>query len=300
MRLADNMFIPFLVAGDPHPDVTVDLALVLQSAGADVLELGVPYSDPLADGPIIQRASARALKQGMTLPSAITLAGKMRKKGVKIPIIIFTYYNPVLQLGKESFFALAKENGVDGVLIPDLPFEESEPIRRLGAETNIPLISLVAPTSKERIEKIASQAQGFLYCVSSLGVTGVRDTLPEEIHQFLAEVKQYSRVPVVVGFGISKSEQVQVLKAHCDGVVVGSALVQKIEELSDRLLQQEQHALDEFRRYVEQLVAPLRDVDFYGGVKEDEREKRAARADSLSAGEVARRSEAAIRVDERH
>ncbi|WP_084256433.1 tryptophan synthase subunit alpha [Anoxybacteroides amylolyticum] len=253
------MFIPFLVAGDPHPDVTIELALALQEAGADILELGVPYSDPLADGPVIQRASSRALKQRMTLPKAVELVGFMRKKGVKIPIIIFTYYNPVLQLGEESFFALAKENGVDGVLIPDLPFEESEPIRRVSEETRVPLISLVAPTSKQRIEKIASNAQGFLYCVSSLGVTGVRDTLPEAINEFLAEVKQYSRVPVVVGFGISKSEQVRMLKEHCDGVVIGSALVQKVEELSERLSQEDtkQEALNEFRRYAQMLVSPL-------------------------------------------
>lgn len=257
--ITKTMFIPFLVAGDPYPDVTVELALALQEAGADILELGVPYSDPLADGPIIQRASARALQHRMTLPKAIELVPVMRKKGVKIPIIIFTYYNPVLQLGEESFFALAKKNGVDGVLIPDLPFEESEPIRRLSAETGLPLISLVAPTSKQRIEKIASCAQGFLYCVSSLGVTGIRDTLPAEIDQFLAEVKRYSRVPVAVGFGISTSEQVNMLKNYCDGVVIGSALVQKVEELAERLLQEEtkQEALNEFRRYAQMLVAPL-------------------------------------------
>ncbi|ANB61878.1 tryptophan synthase, alpha subunit [Anoxybacillus amylolyticus] len=259
LSVTKTMFIPFLVAGDPHPDVTIELALALQEAGADILELGVPYSDPLADGPVIQRASSRALKQRMTLPKAVELVGFMRKKGVKIPIIIFTYYNPVLQLGEESFFALAKENGVDGVLIPDLPFEESEPIRRVSEETRVPLISLVAPTSKQRIEKIASNAQGFLYCVSSLGVTGVRDTLPEAINEFLAEVKQYSRVPVVVGFGISKSEQVRMLKEHCDGVVIGSALVQKVEELSERLSQEDtkQEALNEFRRYAQMLVSPL-------------------------------------------
>ncbi|WP_051529972.1 tryptophan synthase subunit alpha [Anoxybacteroides tepidamans] len=253
------MFIPFIVAGDPHPDLTIELALELQQAGADILELGVPYSDPLADGPTIQRAAARALKGGMTLPKAIELVSLMRKKGVKIPIIIFTYYNPVLQLGEEFFFALAKENGVDGVLIPDLPFEESEPIRRLSASTGLSLISLVAPTSKQRIEKIASSAQGFLYCVSSLGVTGMRDTLPDELEAFLSEVKRYSRVPAAVGFGISTSEQVSMLKHCSDGIVIGSALVQKVEQLLDALQREEtkQEALSEFRRYVQMLTAPL-------------------------------------------
>jgi tryptophan synthase alpha chain len=254
------MFIPFIVAGDPSPDITVELALTLQEAGADMLELGVPYSDPLADGPIIQRAAARALFGQMTLQKAIELVPKMRKKGVKIPIIIFTYYNPVLQLGEEYFFALAQKNGVDGVLIPDLPFEESGPLRELGEKTGIPLISLVAPTSKKRMETIASHAQGFLYCVSSLGVTGVRDTLPETLNDFLAEVKRHSRVPVAVGFGISTSEQVKMLKDYCDGVVIGSALVQKIEQLNERLQTpaNKEEALAEFQRYARSLIAPLK------------------------------------------
>ncbi|MBB3853453.1 tryptophan synthase subunit alpha [Saccharococcus caldoxylosilyticus] len=254
------MFIPFIVAGDPTPDITVELAFALQEAGADMLELGVPYSDPLADGPIIQRAAARALSGQMTLQKAVELVPEMRKKGIKIPIIIFTYYNPVLQLGEESFFALAQQNGVDGVLIPDLPFEESGPIRRLGEKTGIPLISLVAPTSKKRIETIASHAQGFLYCVSSLGVTGVRDTLPETLNDFLTEVKRHSRVPVVVGFGISTSEQVKMLKDYCDGVVIGSALVQKIEQLNEQLQTpaNKEEALAEFQCYAHSLVAPLK------------------------------------------
>ncbi|WP_044748317.1 tryptophan synthase subunit alpha [Bacillus alveayuensis] len=254
------MFIPFIVAGDPHPDVTVELALALQNAGASILELGVPYSDPLADGPIIQRAAQRALKHDMTLKKAIELVPLMRKKGLKIPIIIFTYYNPVLQLGEEYFFALARKNNVDGVLIPDLPFEESGHIRQLSEQSGLSFISLVAPTSRKRIEKIASRAQGFLYCVSSLGVTGVRDTLPNELYEFLKEVKTYSNVPVAVGFGISKSEQVQVLKEHCDGVVIGSALVQKIEQLADRLQQEEtrKDALSEFQKYAQLLIEPLK------------------------------------------
>jgi tryptophan synthase alpha chain len=255
-----TMFIPFIVAGDPHPDVTVELALALQKAGASILELGVPYSDPLADGPIIQRAAQRALKHNMTLKKAIELVPLMRKKGLKIPIILFTYYNPVLQLGEEYFFALARKNNVDGVLIPDLPFEESGHIRQLSAQSGLSFISLVAPTSRKRIKKIASEAQGFLYCVSSLGVTGVRDALPNELYEFLAEVKTHSSVPVAVGFGISRSEQVQVLKEHCDGVVVGSALVQKIEQLADCLQQEKtkKDALIEFQQYAQSLVEPLK------------------------------------------
>lgn len=253
------LFIPFIVAGDPSPEVTVDLALALEEAGADLLELGVPYSDPLADGPTIQRAAARALAGNMTLPKAIHLVAEMRKKGVTIPIIPFTYYNPVLQLGEESFFALAQENGANGVLIPDLSFEESGPLRELGERFGLPLISLVAPTSKQRIERIASAAQGFLYCVSSLGVTGVRETLPESLGDFVSEVKRHSRVPVAVGFGISTPEQVAMLKEVCDGVVIGSALVQKVEQLGERLLapEEKEAAIAEFAAYARSLAAPL-------------------------------------------
>lgn len=255
-------FIPFIVAGDPSEDVTIDLAVALEQMGATILELGVPYSDPLADGPIIQRAASRALKNGMTLTKALELIGRMRKKGVKIPIIVFTYYNPVLQLGEERFFTLARQNGASGVLIPDLPFEESEHMRTLGDTYQIPYISIVAPTSHERIAMIASQAQSFLYCVSSLGVTGIRDSLPAELHEFLQQVKSYSRVPVVVGFGISTAEQVERLQHICDGIVIGSAIVRKIEQLQDELndVHAREHALIAFSQYVASLIEPLKRV----------------------------------------
>jgi tryptophan synthase alpha chain len=255
----NTMFIPFIVAGDPHPDATIELALALQESGAAVLELGIPYSDPLADGPVIQRAAQRALTNGMTLQKAVQLVATMRKKGLKIPIIIFTYYNPVLQLGEEYFFALARKNGVDGVLIPDLPFEESAHVRQLSWQYGLSFISLVAPTSKQRIRNIASSAKGFLYCISALGVTGKRDKLPDDLYEFLAEVKQYSKVPIAVGFGISTSKQVQLLKDHCDGIVIGSALVEKIEHLKERLVQEEtrKEALQEFTAYVQSLIKPL-------------------------------------------
>lgn len=168
----------------------------------------------------------------------------------------------MLQLGEERFFALAQQNGASGVLIPDLPFEESEHMRTLGDTYDIPYISLVAPTSHERIAMIASQAQSFLYCVSSLGVTGIRDSLPAELHEFLQQVKSYSRVPIVVGFGISTAEQVERLQHICDGVVIGSAIVQKIEQLQDELndVHAREHALIAFSQYVASLIEPLKRV----------------------------------------
>ncbi|MGN7296150.1 tryptophan synthase subunit alpha [Ferdinandcohnia sp. SAFN-114] len=256
---AEKLFIPFIVAGDPHPDVTVEIALTLQESGASIIELGIPYSDPLADGPVIQRASGRALKNGVTLENSMKLVSVMRKKGLKIPVIIFTYYNPVLQLGEESFFALAQQNGIDGLLVPDLPFEESEDLRRKCESEGLKFISLVAPTSSSRIEKIATNAQGFLYCVSSLGVTGVRNSLNNEVYSFLQEVKRYSNIPVAVGFGISNSSQVEALKDHCDGVIMGSALIQKIEEYLPELVNEETRAtaLSHFKIFVDDVLHPI-------------------------------------------
>jgi tryptophan synthase alpha chain len=255
----ETLFIPFITAGDPHEDATVDIALSLQKQGASILELGVPYSDPLADGPIIQEASKRALSGGMSISKAIKLVSVMRKKGVKIPVILFTYFNPVLQLGLESFFALMRENEIDGVLIPDLPYEESGRIRELAAENEVAYISMVAPTSKERIQKIAADATGFLYCVSSLGVTGVRSTLPADIGTFLEDVKAAASIPVAVGFGISTSEQVEVLKEHSDGIVIGSAIVNKIGQLEKVLLNKDtrRDGLNQIEEYVASIVSPI-------------------------------------------
>ncbi|WLR43731.1 tryptophan synthase subunit alpha [Bacillus carboniphilus] len=225
------LFIPYIVAGDPSEIATIDIALSLQKAGASALELGVPYSDPLADGPTIQRAASRSLKRGMSIISAMCLARKMKKAGLTIPIILFTYYNPVLQLGNQNFFALMKENAIEGLLIPDLPFEESEALRANCQENSITFISLLAPTSMNRLEKIVSQAQGFLYCVSSLGVTGERKEFDQSVLSFVEKVKEKSDIPVVVGFGISTREQVQLFQNVCDGVIVGSAIINKIEQL---------------------------------------------------------------------
>jgi len=178
---------------------------------------------------------------------------------VKIPVILFTYFNPVLQLGLESFFALMRENEIDGVLIPDLPYEESGRIRELAAENEVAYISMVAPTSKERIQKIAADATGFLYCVSSLGVTGVRSTLPADIGTFLEDVKAAASIPVAVGFGISTSEQVEVLKEHSDGIVIGSAIVNKIGQLEQVLLNKDtrRDGLNQIEEYVASIVSPI-------------------------------------------
>lgn len=255
---ADELFIPFLTAGDPTPEATVEIALLLERYGANAIELGIPYSDPLADGPVIQKASARALKNDMSLEKAIGLASKMRRRGLKVPIIIFTYYNLLLQLGKDQFFTLSKARDIDGLLVPDLPFEESGELRKRCEAEKLPLISLVAPTtSPARLESIAQSAQGFLYCVSSLGVTGVRDgEFSPEVYDFLHTVKELSAVPVAVGFGISNAAQIEKLKAYCDGVVVGSAIVREIEKHHNKLSHRSQReaALGELEQFLKTLL----------------------------------------------
>lgn len=232
----DMLFIPFIVAGDPNEEATVDLALTMQASGARALELGIPYSDPLADGPVIQRASKRALAGGMTLRRAMRLVETMRQKGLNIPVVIFTYANPLLQLGLDTFFHEAAANGIDGLLVPDIPYEESHSLAQRCAQENICLISLVAPTtSDERLAKICASAQGFIYCVSSLGVTGVRKKFHPDIFPFLERVRKATSLPIAVGFGISSREQIVELKGVADGFIVGSAIVSEIEKRADPL-----------------------------------------------------------------
>ncbi|CDQ20413.1 tryptophan synthase, alpha chain [Halobacillus karajensis] len=251
----DNLFIPFIVAGDPSSEFTIQFALRLQEEGADVLELGVPYSDPLADGPTIQRAAQRALRAGMSLRKAIELVPELRRKGLTIPVVIFTYYNPVIQIGHEEFFQLLEENSVEGLLIPDLPFEESGEIRQQAEQKNIEFISLIAPNSDQRIKQIAEHAKGFLYCVSSLGVTGERKDMAPEALSFIKKVKQYSQVPVAVGFGISSNEHVKLVRSHADGVIIGSKIIRLVEaEIENIANGKADEALDHFTIGVRELV----------------------------------------------
>lgn len=225
-----NLFIPFIMAGDPSPSFTVDFACMLEKEGADILELGVPYSDPLADGPTIQRSADRALKQGMTLKKAMDLVPQMRNQGLTIPVVLFTYFNPVHQYGEENLIRTLREKDIDGLLIPDLPFEESSEIKEHCLKNNIELISLVSPNSAKRAQRIARDASGFLYAVSDLGVTGERKSLVSGIAGFIRELKQYSDVPVAVGFGISTHDQIQMVQQYADGVIIGSRIIRMVEE----------------------------------------------------------------------
>jgi tryptophan synthase alpha chain len=246
---------------DPDREASIEIALALQEGGADAIELGVPYSDPLADGPVIQRAAQRCLKNNTTLTDVLELAGAMRERGITVPVIIFTYYNLLLQLGENRFFELAENNGIDGILVPDLPFEESTGLKKSCRERNMAFISLVAPTTRdERLKEIASDAEGFLYCISSMGVTGKRAAFAHNVTSFLTEARHSSAVPVLVGFGISSSGQALEFAEVSDGYIVGSAIVEKIESLLHRFLDERERegALREFKLFIGQLVPPQR------------------------------------------
>jgi tryptophan synthase alpha chain len=221
--------VAYITAGDPSLDATLKFVLALAEAGADIIELGVPFSDPLADGPTIQRASERALKSGTTLAGVIDLVRRIRQSS-QVPLILFSYYNPILQMGLEKFARAATEAGADGVLATDLTPEESEEYRRILAAHRLDTIFLGAPTSTdERLVKIAAASSGFLYLISRTGVTGAKDALPDDLPALLRRARAVTQLPIAVGFGISLPGHVSVLGGLADAAVVGSALVSEIE-----------------------------------------------------------------------
>jgi tryptophan synthase alpha chain len=236
-------FIPYICAGDPTLKRTVDLAFALQKAGADVLELGLPFSDPLADGIVNQLAAQRSLAAGTTVRGVLDCVREIRRKS-QIPIVLYTYLNPVFQFGAEKFHREAEDAGVDGLLILDLPPEEdlseldclkqSSSVAR-PLEQNVIHIRLIAPTTPaDRMKKIAKSAKGFLYYVSREGVTGARDSIATSLPQKIAELRKISDLPVAVGFGISNAEQAREVAQHADAVVVGSAIVDLIAKQGDK------------------------------------------------------------------
>jgi tryptophan synthase alpha chain len=224
------VLIPFLNAGDPTFADSLALFRSVLRAGADIIEIGTPYSDPLADGPVIQNSALRSLRAGFQLPHSFELAAALRKEGDHAQVL-FTYVNPLLQYSVDRFFRDAQAAGVDGVIVPDLPFEESESIRAAADAYGIALIPLVAPTSGEdRIRDICAHARGFIYCVSSLGVTGERAKMSDRVKSLVATARQYSQLPVAVGFGVSTPEQARDIATYADGVIVGSAFIRRIEK----------------------------------------------------------------------
>lgn len=222
-------FIPFVTAGDPDLEATHDIILAMEAAGADIIELGVPFSDPIADGPVIQRATDRALRSGTTLDKILKSVQKLRRVS-EIPVVLFSYYNPLLARGLDRLAAEASASGVDGILASDLTVEESGPYLDAMQSQGLRTVFLVAPTSSpERIERIARTSTGFLYAVSRTGVTGARTALSGDLSRFLRLLRTYTEAPIAVGFGISKPEHVQAVWLEADGAAVGSAIVAEIE-----------------------------------------------------------------------
>ncbi len=223
-RAGRHTLIGYLTAGDPRCPDTVELALQMQEAGVDIVELGVPYSDPLADGPVLQEAATRALEAGTSPDRVLAMAAAIRSQS-GLPVVLLVYYNTVHHYGLERFARAAEDAGVDGLVIPDLPLEERGPlIKVLGPVALIPLVAL---SSGSRIPAIVQGARGFVYCVSSRGVTGERESFDQEVPAFLEEVRRHTALPLAVGFGISRREHVELFAKVADGVIVGTALMKK-------------------------------------------------------------------------
>ena len=222
-------FIPFITCGDPSLQATKELVFALQDAGADIIELGIPFSDPTAEGPVIQGANLRALEGGVTTDAILEMVAGIRAD-VRVPLVFMTYGNIVFHYGIERFCARAEKAGIDGLILPDTPYEEKDEFAPACAAHGIAYISLIAPTSDERVAMIATEAQGFVYCVSSLSVTGTRDAITTDIDTLVARVRAATDVPVAVGFGISNAEQAANMAAKSDGAIVGSALVKLVAE----------------------------------------------------------------------
>jgi tryptophan synthase alpha chain len=217
-------FIPFITCGDPSLEVTEKLVYAIAEAGADLIELGIPFSDPTAEGPVIMAADERALAGGATTDKIFDMVKRIREK-VTIPMVFMTYANVIYSYGSERFISKAAELGIDGLILPDIPFEEKDEFAPICEKYGLDLISMIAPTSHDRIRMIAKEAKGFIYCVSSLGVTGVRKEITTDIGGMIKLVKEVSSIPCAVGFGISTPEQAAKMAKVADGAIVGSAIV---------------------------------------------------------------------------
>lgn len=222
-------FIPFITCGDPDTETTAKVVRAAVEAGADLIELGIPFSDPTAEGPVIQGANIRALSGGITTDKVFDLVADLRRD-MTIPLVFMTYANVVFSYGAERFMKRCSETGIDGIILPDVPFEEKSEFEDVAKQYGIDMISLIAPTSADRVAMIAKEAQGFIYIVSSLGVTGVRNEISTDISHITEVIRQNTDVPCAVGFGISKPEQAKKMAGISDGAIVGSAIIRIIEQ----------------------------------------------------------------------
>lgn len=246
-------FIPFITAGDPSADFTVKTVLEMVKAGADIIEIGVPFSDPIAEGPVIQEANIRALSAGMTTDGVFEIVKRIRKE-TEVPICLMGYLNPVFHYGYDRFFGNCKEAGVDGIIIADMPYEEKAEAQEVADKYGIEIVSLIAPTSEQRIQMIAKEAKGYIYLVSSLGVTGVRSQITTDVAAIAKTIKEVTDTPVAIGFGISTPEQAADMAQKSDGAIVGSAIVRMIAKDGE-------NATTPVAEYVKEMAAAVHAVD---------------------------------------
>ena len=223
-------FIGFITAGDPNIECTIKFVDKMIEAGVSLIEIGIPFSDPIAEGSVISKADVRALKSGTTTDKIFDMMAVIRKKHPDFPFVFMTYLNPVFSYGYDNFFKKSKQLGMLGIIIPDMPFEESAEAKKVAKKYDQKVISLIAPTSENRIKMIAENAEGFIYLVSSLGVTGVRSEFNKNLENIVKEIKKYTDIPVAIGFGISNPEAVKNMCKISDGAIVGSAIVRIVEE----------------------------------------------------------------------
>ena len=250
-RIADafrngKAFIPFITAGDPDLASTERFVLAMAEAGADLIEIGIPFSDPIAEGVVIQEADIRAFRSGTTTDKVFEMVKSLRQK-TDIPLVFMTYLNIVFYYGYERFFARCAEVGISGIIIPDLPYEEKNECAGIAAEHQVEIVSMIAPTSRERIQTIASDAEGFLYVVSSMGVTGVRQKITTDLKTIVGQIREVTSLPAAIGFGISTPGQASDMAAISDGAIVGSAIVRLIAEYG-------REAEEPVREYVRQMA----------------------------------------------
>jgi tryptophan synthase alpha chain len=231
-----KVFIPFITAGDPNLDITEQLIYAMEKAGAGIIEIGIPFSDPIAEGLVIQAADARALQAGTKIDGIFAMLKKVRKNS-QVPIVFLTYINPIYRYGRDKFFKHCQETQVNGVIVPDVPFEEKAIIADYCTKYGVEPISLIAPTSEQRIKMLAKEAKGYIYIVSSLGVTGVRKNISTNISAIVQQIKEVTDVPAAVGFGIATPEQAESMAKISDGAIVGSAIVKIVAQFGENCIQ---------------------------------------------------------------
>ncbi|NLM74476.1 MAG: tryptophan synthase subunit alpha [Clostridiaceae bacterium] len=245
-------FIPYITAGDPSLDITEQLIIEMSEAGADLIELGIPFSDPVAEGQVIQDANIRALSGGVTTDKIFDMLKNVRKT-CNVPIAFMTYANPIFAYNAEKFVEKCKEAEVDALIVPDLPFEEKQELMPFCRKYGIFLISMVSPTSDKRIQMIAREAEGFIYCVSSMGVTGIRENIGDDVRKMVKLIKEVKDIPCAVGFGINTSEQAKNMSEYADGIIVGSRIVKIIGEYG-------QNCVPHVAEYVRMMKKAITDI----------------------------------------